>query len=81
MIEDEPVTDAAALPPRRLRIQHISVHPVLVWDDGEEITAGPELQAVTVPLSAARALLDQMPAEVARLAERIAAAPESDPRT
>lgn len=45
---------------RRLRVAHVLVQPVLVWDDGEELSPGPEAAAISVPLS-------QMPGLPARL--------------
>lgn len=57
---------------RRLRIAHITVQPVLVWDDGEELTPGPDLQAFSVPLSRAIEIISGLPGEVAALAERLA---------
>lgn len=57
---------------RRLRIAHLVVQPVLVWDDGEEMEPGPTLNPVTLPLSKLGHLLDTLPAEVAGLAARLA---------
>lgn len=52
---------------RRLRVAHLVVQPVLVWDDGDELTPGPQVQAVTVPLSGVAGLVEAMPEELARL--------------
>lgn len=52
---------------RRLRIAHLIVQPVLVWDDGDELTPGPAAKPLTVPLSQLTALADRLPGEVARL--------------
>jgi len=57
---------------RKLRIQALTVHVVLVWDDGNELTPGPALDPIQVSLSQARTMLDGLPAEVARLAEQLA---------
>jgi hypothetical protein len=57
---------------RQLRIAHIEIRPVLVWDDGTELTPGPTLQAVEIPLSAAQAMLDGLLREVELLAESLA---------
>jgi len=35
----------------KLRIAHLVIQPVLVHDDGEELTPGPELAAAPVTLS------------------------------
>lgn len=58
---------------RRLRIAHLIVQPVLVWDDGEELSPGPAAQPLTVPLSQLVVLAEQLPAEVAALAAKLAA--------
>lgn len=57
---------------RKLRISHVLIQPVLVWDDGEELSPGPALQQVQVSLSNAKGMLDGLPDEVAALAEQIA---------
>ena len=51
---------------RRLRIAHVLIQPVLVWDDGEELEPGPEAQAVQVKLSELAGMADQLRAELAR---------------
>jgi hypothetical protein len=56
---------------RRLRIAHVTIQPVLVWDDGEELTPGPDLQAFSVPISKAIELVGNLPGEVAALADRL----------
>lgn len=58
---------------RRLRIAHLVVQPVLVWDDGEELEPGPAAQPITVPLSQLAALAERLPGEVAALAEKLTA--------
>ena len=50
---------------RKLRIAHVIVQPVLVWDDGEELNQGPQAQPVQLPLSALAGLADQIRAEIA----------------
>jgi hypothetical protein len=62
---------------RRLRIAHLIVQPVLVWDDGEEMEPGPPLQSVTVTLSKLAQFAEALPAEVAALAARLPADSES----
>jgi len=57
---------------RRLRIQSIILTPVLVWDDGEELSPGPELGQISVPLSKLGEFAAGLPAEVAALAEKVA---------
>ncbi|POH63969.1 hypothetical protein C3B59_10525 [Cryobacterium zongtaii] len=56
----------------RLRIQSVIVTPVLVWDDGEELTPGPELGQISLTLSNLPMFAEGLPAEVAALAARLA---------
>lgn len=56
----------------KLRIAHLSVTPVLVWDDGEELMPGPEVKPITIPLSQAAALIAGLPEDVAGIAARLA---------
>lgn len=55
---------------KKLRISHIIVQPVLVYDDGEELTPGPDIQAISVPLSRLTELADSLPGEVEALSNR-----------
>jgi hypothetical protein len=59
-------------PTPRLRLVQVIVTPVLMWDDGEELTPGPQLQPVTVPLSALAGLAESLPAEIAQIADQAA---------
>ena len=52
---------------KKLRIAQVAVSVALVWDDGEELTPGPEVRPVTIPLSGVAAFIDAMPAEIARI--------------
>ena len=56
----------------RLRIAHVLVQPVLVWDDGDDLTPGPELQPVSVPFGQLGHFIESLPAEVAQLAAQVA---------
>jgi hypothetical protein len=58
---------------RRLRISHVLVQPVLVWDDGDELQPGPQVEPVTLPLSQLAELAENLPPQVAELAERLKA--------
>lgn len=58
---------------KKLRIQALTVQVALVWDDGEELSPGPELAPVTVSLSQARRMVEGLSAEVEKLAEQLAA--------
>jgi hypothetical protein len=53
---------------RRLRIAHVIIQPVLIWDDGENLEPGPRVGQVAVPLHAIPDLPDRLRAEVAALA-------------
>lgn len=41
----------AKIVPRKLRISHVLVQPILVWDDGKELIPGPETNAVAFPIN------------------------------
>jgi hypothetical protein len=51
----------------RVRVSHIVVQPVLVIDEGDELSPGPEVRALTVPLAGLAGVADQLRAEVAKL--------------
>lgn len=51
----------------RLRIQAIIVQAVLVYDDGDELTPGPQVNSITLPLSKVADYIAKLPAEVAAL--------------
>lgn len=59
----------------KLRIAHVIVQPVLVFDDGDELSPGPEVQAVHLPLSKLSQLAESLSREVAALEAKLA---ESD---
>lgn len=56
---------------KRLRVSHVIVQPVLVWDDGDELEAGPQLNAIQLPASGLAAFAAQLPNQVAELAEQL----------
>jgi hypothetical protein len=56
---------------KKLRISHLVVQPVIVWDDGEELTPGPELGAVSVPLSKLSEVATTFPAQLVLLQEKL----------
>lgn len=64
-----------------LRLAHLRITPVLVWDDGDSILPGPELNEVAVPLSGLGELAERLPAEVAALAEKMAEQDDADTST
>lgn len=64
-------------PTRRLRVAHVIVQPVLVWDDGTELSPGPQAQPMQVPLSELDGMADKLRAEVAAAeAQSLAAGPD-----
>lgn len=69
MSNPEPTGDlaVAAEPPRRLRIAHVIVQTVLVWDDGNELVPAQQVAPLQVPLSHLAQLAERIPHEVARL--------------
>lgn len=52
---------------RRLRLQHFLVQPVVVWDDGSELTPGPPVQPQPLTLAGLRDLADTWPEKLAEL--------------
>jgi hypothetical protein len=52
---------------RTLRIAFVTVQPSLVWDDGQDLSPGPQVQAVNIPLSDLASLPARLQAEVAAL--------------
>lgn len=62
---------------RQLRISHVVVKPVVVWDDGEELSPGPDIQPVSVPVSALAGLAERFPAELANIAAQADRQPDA----
>jgi hypothetical protein len=54
----------------RLRLQHFIVQPVLVWDDGNELTPGPQVQPQPLTVAGMRDLAEDWPAKLAELQAR-----------
>jgi len=48
----------------KLRISHVIVQPVLVWDDGEELSPGPDINPIQVSVSQLGGLSETLPAQV-----------------
>lgn len=61
----------------RLRVSHLIVQPVLVWDDGEDFTPGPTPQPINVTLSQVPEMVAALPGEVAKIEASLA---EADPK-
>lgn len=55
----------------KLRVLHVVVQPVLVWDNGEELEQGPEVQPQAIPFSALAGLAEQITSTLPELAEQI----------
>jgi len=55
---------------RRLRVAHVIVQPVLVWDDGEELAPGPQAQPQQVCLSALPDLPEMLLAQLAEIEQQ-----------
>lgn len=51
---------------RKLRISHILVQPVIVWDDGEELSPGPATQPTQVKPSDLATLLPHVLDQIAQ---------------
>lgn len=57
---------------KKLRISHLIVHPVLVWDDGEELTPfEKQVQPVQIPLSGITQFTEKLREDVKRLEEQL----------
>lgn len=52
---------------KRLRILHVIVQPILVWDDGQEFTPFEVVKPIQIPLSELGGMADKLKAEVAQL--------------
>lgn len=63
---------------KKLRVLHVVVQPVLVWDDGEDLSPGPELSPVPVSPSQLASLAESIPDQVRELAEQIRSAEEAE---
>lgn len=51
----------AAARKKKLRIHEVTIAVSLLWDDGSELTPAPAPKVVTLPLSAAKAFLRDLP--------------------
>lgn len=64
---------------RKLRISHLIVQPVLVWDDGDDFTPGPEAAPKQISTLETAGLRDRLRAEVAALQAQLEAAEPTGP--
>lgn len=55
------------------------MQPILVWDDGTELTAAPVVEAKALPVSALVEFAEALPEEVARIAAQIEGPPIDEP--
>ena len=53
--------------PARLRLHHFVVQPVVVWDDGEDLTPGPVIQPQMLTLAGLRDLAENWASTLAEL--------------
>lgn len=65
---------------KRLRISHIIAQPVTVWDDGEELTAGPPLETMRLTPSALAGLAEKLREDIATIERELAAAEPAQER-
>jgi hypothetical protein len=52
---------------RRLRLTKVLVRPILEWDDGEELTPGPQCEMNELPPSQVSKLLAELKAQIPAL--------------
>lgn len=64
---------------RKLRIHHILVQPVLIWDDGDEIEDGPQVPPMKVGKSKMAQFMESLDGDVADLQARLEAQEEEQP--
>ena len=56
---------------KQLRLQHFLVQPVLLIDDGETLTPGPNVEVQAVTLSELQELVASWPDRLAKVAEQV----------
>lgn len=56
---------------KRLRLAHVLVQPVLVWDDGDEMVPGPQLNTHQLRASELAEFAANLPGEVEKLAAQL----------
>lgn len=56
---------------RRLRIAHLTVQAVLVWDDGDDLAPGPTTDPMVVAVADLPAVAENLRAELPALEERL----------
>lgn len=60
---------------RRLRVSHVVVQPVLVWDDGEELSPGPTVEPLTMRISELAEFAANLPGQVAAQGDHLQSTP------
>lgn len=60
---------------RKLRVLHVVVQPILVWDDGDELVMGPPIDPQPIPLSKLIEWAEHVPGEVASIEAQIEGPP------
>lgn len=61
----------------RLRVSHVIVRPVLLWDDGEDLTPGPETHAMVVTLAGLAGAERTIREAIAEFEQKAAQAPKT----
>lgn len=57
---------------KKLRIAHVIVQPVLVWDDGEELTPFEyQVSPLQIPVAELKGLADKLKEEVKQIEEQL----------
>jgi hypothetical protein len=67
---------------KTLRALHFVVQPILVWDDGADLTPGPVVEPQALTLAGVRDLVDNWPeklAELERASEQIQSGEDGPP--
>lgn len=55
----------------KLRLVIINIQPVVVWDDGENLTPGPTMEVLSLGLDGLKDFVDKFPGQLDKLAEDI----------
>ena len=66
---------------KKLRALHFVVQPILVWDDGTDLTPGPVVEPQALTLAGIRDLLENWPDRLAELEAATDAPPDGNDAT
>lgn len=56
---------------KRLRLLSFTVQPVVVWDDGTDLTPGPPMETLSLSLDGLRDMAERFPEQLQRLVETL----------